>query len=141
MAHATRAYVPPGAAVRSAIVVPLVFLWGCGCFYGVASEVILSPAHECVEVVAYAHCAWLGLLGTNLCDETLTLLAVEDAPPVEVLPGDSFDLDNVVPYAVMETDDAYCSTEVAVYAHLGEAPLTLSFDVERVNRGLRLPCD
>ncbi len=118
-----------------------VFLVGCGCFYGMASEVAVSPGQECLEVSAYAHCAWLGLLGTNLCDETLTLLPVEDVPRVEVLPGDSFELDDVVPYADMDTDDRYCSTDVVVHAVLGEVPLTFTFDVDRVNRGLRLPCD
>ena len=129
------------AALRAAIMASPVLLAGCGRFYGTASEVTVAPAQGCMVVDAYAHCAWLGLLGTNGCEQTLTLLPVEDVEPAVVLPGDSFDLDNVVPYAEMQTDDAYCSTDVVVHAVLGDVALTLSFDVERVNRGLRLPCD
>ncbi len=136
MPHTTRP-IAKAAAILSAAV----FISGCGCFYGTASEVEVSPAQDCLEVSAYAHCAWLGLLGTNGCDEPLTLLPVEDVEPVEVLPGDSFELDDVTPYADMLTDDAYCSTDAVVHAELGDATLTLSFDVDRVNRGLRLPCE
>lgn len=39
------------------------------------------------------------------------------------------------------TDDAYCLTWVEVEADLGGRELTITFEVERINRGLRLPCD
>ncbi len=117
-----------------------VILLGCGCSYGTATAVTITPDRECLQIDAYAHCAWLDLLGTNDCEDPLIILPVDDVEPVEVLPGESFEID-VHPYADMETDDEYCTTDVEVAAELGEQKLRFRFEVERINRGLRLPCD
>jgi hypothetical protein len=117
------------------------FLLGCGCSWGTATEVTVWPDHECMQVDAYAHCAWLELHGTNDCEDTLTIRPVDDVEPVEVPPGESFAIDNIVPYADMETDDEHCNTDVVVRADLGDEAVTFSFVVTRINRGLRMPCD
>jgi hypothetical protein len=123
----------------AAAAVPVALL-GCGCSYGTATAVTITPDRECLQIDAYAHCAWLDLLGTNDCEDPLIILPVDDVEPVEVLPGESFEID-VHPYADMETDDAYCVTDVVVAAELGGDALTFRFEVDRINRGLRMPCD
>ncbi len=133
-----RTFVLPSLAAYLALPA---LLAGCGCFYGTASEVTVDPPTDCLEIHAAGLCARLAMSGTNGCEETLTVLPVEDVEPVEVLPGETFDLDDVTPYADMETDNRYCSTDAVVRAELGDEELTFSFDVERINRGLRLPCD
>lgn len=126
-----------------AVVLPLLAALGsgCGCFYGAASELTVEPAQACLDLEASASCAWLGLVGSNDCEDVLGLLPVDGAAPFEVLPGETFTLDDITPYAEMVTDDRDCVIDVVVHAELGDQALTLGFDVERVNRGLRLPCD
>lgn len=114
---------------------------GCGCFYGEATEVDVFPETECLDLHANGACAWLGLGGTNHCEDIFTLTPLEEGEVITVGPEESFELKDVTPYADMETDDAYCVTWVEVEAELGGRELAITFEVERINRGLRLPCD
>ncbi len=116
-------------------------MMGCGCYYGEAGPVTIQPATDCLDIVGTGSCAWLEMSGTNGCEEELVFTPDDDSPVVRVAPGGSFAMDDVTPYADMETDDAYCYTDVVVEAQLGDDEVTIFFVVERINRGLRAPCD
>ena len=114
---------------------------GCGCYYGTATAVTIQPATDCLDIHGTGSCAWLELSGTNHCEEELVFTPSDDSPLVQVAPGESFAMDDVTPYADMTTDDEYCYTDVVVEAQLGDEEVTIFFVVERINRGLRAPCD
>jgi len=116
-------------------------LSGCGCSYGTATEVTVAPDPGCIEVGAAGLCSRIELSGVNHCEDILTFIPLDESPLIEVYPEVSFEIGDVPSYADMETDDEYCSTDVTIDALLGDEDITFTFAVERINRGLRLPCD
>lgn len=124
-------------AIRHTLMMALVgavlHVAGCGCTYGTASDVTVTPATSCLETRQDTSCMSLEFTVTNNCIEPLTFSNDDNTLVVE--PGGS-QIVYPAAYGDINSTGGSCQTHVVIPALLGQTEVLFEFTYERVNRGL-----
>jgi hypothetical protein len=119
--------------VLSALV-PAVALAGCGCSWGEASDVSVTPASTCLVATVSAGCAETGALEVdNQCADAVAFTSPGGSADLTIAPGAR----GTVPVADFATqeDAGSCQERFTFQGLLGADELVLTFTREKVNRG------